>query len=162
MTTLLVFRHAHARRRKPGVEDHERPLSARGERDSARMGRWLADEDLVPGLVLASSAVRAADTARRAGEAGGFADRIRTEAELYGADPEDCLEIVRRHGDPHERVMLVGHNPTMRELVHQLGGPVRDFPPGAVAVAEADVEGWEELEPGVCRRVRSRVPAELA
>lgn len=160
MRTLLVFRHAHARRAAPGTADHERPLSERGERDARRMGRRLQGEELVPGLALASPAVRARATARLAGEAGDFADRIETAEELYGADPADCLDLVGRRGGPHERVMIVGHNPAFQELVRRAGDGIEAMPTGAVAMIAVDAPAWEELDPGACYLVRILVPQE--
>ncbi len=160
MRTLLVFRHAHARRAAPGMDDHERPLSERGERDARRMGRRLRGEELVPDLVLASPAVRARETARLAGEDGSFADRIETVDGLYGAEPADCLDLVRRRGGPRERVMLVGHNPGLQELVRGAGDGIEAMPTGAVAMIAVDAPGWEELDPEACYLVRILVPEE--
>lgn len=160
MRTLLVFRHAHARRAAPGTDDRERPLSERGERDARRMGRRLRGEALVPGRTLASPAVRARETARLAGESGGFADRIETADELYGAGIADCLDLVRRRGGSHERVMIVGHNPTFRELVRGAGDGIEAMPTGAVAMIAVDASGWEELDPAACYLVRVLVPEE--
>lgn len=160
MRTLLVFRHAHARRAAPGTADRERPLSERGERDARRMGRRLQDEELVPDLALASAAARARETARLAGEAGDFADRIETADELYAAGIADCLGLLRRRGGAHERIMIVGHNPAFRELVRGAGDGVEAMPTGAVAMIAVDAAEWEELDPADCYLVRILVPRE--
>ena len=56
MKTLLVLRHAKSSWKDPGLADHDRPLNKRGKRDAPRMGRLLADEDLVPDLIVTSTA----------------------------------------------------------------------------------------------------------
>lgn len=160
MRTLLAYRHAHARRAATDTDDHARPLSERGERDARAMGRRLGREGLVPDLVVASTAVRARETARLAGEAGGFADRIETTDELYEAEPEDCLDVVRARGGTRERMMIVGHNPAFQELVRTAGDGIEGMPTGAVAVIAADVDGWEELEPGTAFLARILAPEE--
>jgi phosphohistidine phosphatase len=142
------------------MDDRERPLSKRGERDARRMGRRLRGEELVPGLTLASPAVRARETAHLAGGAGGFADRIETADGLYGAELSDCLELVRRRGGSHERVMIVGHNPGLQELVRDAGDGIEAMPTGAVAMIAVDASGWEELDPEACYLVRILVPEE--
>ncbi|HZI98950.1 MAG TPA: histidine phosphatase family protein, partial [Actinomycetales bacterium] len=58
---LLLIRHAKAAPDDDGG-DHGRGLTARGRRDAAAIGRWLADNDLVPDLVLCSDARRARET----------------------------------------------------------------------------------------------------
>ena len=158
MRTRLVFRLATARRAPPGTGDHERPLSEGGERDARRTGRRLREEGLVPGLVLSSTAVRALSTARLAAEAGGFEEAVEAVDELYGADPEACLELVRRRGGSHERVMIVGHNPAFQSLVRAAGDGVEGMPAGAVAVVAADVEAWEELAMDACFLARVLAP----
>lgn len=160
MRSLLVLRHAHARRAAPGMDDHERPLSERGERDARRMGRRLRGEDLVPDVVIASTAVRARDTARLAAEAGDFADRMETSDQLYEAEPEDGLDVVRAHGATADRVMIVGHNPAFQELVRGAGDGIEAMPTGAVAMVAVDAPAWEELDPEACYLVRIMVPEE--
>ena len=98
MKTLLVYRHAHARRATPEMDDHDRPLSERGERDARAMGRRLRGEGLVPDLAVASTAVRARETARLAAEAGGFADRVEAVSisgirEVFEAAGEDAINL---------------------------------------------------------------------
>lgn len=146
MKTLLVYRHAHARRAGPDMEDHDRPLSERGERDARATGRRLRAEGLAPDLVVTSTAVRARETARLAAEAGGFADRVETSDELYEAVPDDCFGVVRSRGGTRDRVMIVGHNPAFQALVRTAGDGVEAMPTGAVAVIAADVADWEELD----------------
>ena len=48
MKTLLIMRHAKSSWDDSGVADHDRPLTARGERDAPRMGKLLRREGVVP------------------------------------------------------------------------------------------------------------------
>lgn len=161
MKTLLVYRHAHARGvAPPDMDDHGRPLSVQGERDARRMGERLRMEGLVPDLVLSSTAVRAAETARIAGEAAGFADRIETDGDLYEAEPEACLDVVRQGAGAEETVMIVGHNPAFMELVRAAGNGVEAMPTGAVGVIAVDAEAWSDLELEGCFLARILAPGE--
>ncbi len=63
MKTLLVLRHAKSSWKDSGLADHDRPLNKRGKHDAPRMGTLLAKEDLVPDLIISSSAKRAKSTA---------------------------------------------------------------------------------------------------
>lgn len=58
---LIVLRHAKATH-KPGFTDVDRPLTARGLRDADAAGEWLRDRELIPDLVLCSSALRTRET----------------------------------------------------------------------------------------------------
>lgn len=153
MTTLLVLRHARARRASPTGSDRDRPLDERGRGDAAAVGRRLAEEGLVPDLVLASSAERAADTARLAAEAGRFPDRVELLDELYDSDAHAVVELLRRRGPGHDRVLLVGHQPTLGELVELLSDRRAPLAPGALATVDLPPEDWEHLGRGVGRIV---------
>ena len=55
---LSLLRHAKSNWDDPTLPDHERPLSPRGIKAATRMSRYLADEALIPDLVVCSDAVR--------------------------------------------------------------------------------------------------------
>ncbi|MHC4958936.1 MAG: SixA phosphatase family protein [Planctomycetota bacterium] len=124
---ILVFRHAKSSWESGARTDFERPLSSRGKRDAPRMGRWLAEQHLVPDLVVSSPAKRARQTARRASEAMGLdPDAILFKDEIYEASLTALLGVLAEC--PEGRVMLVGHNPGLEVLVEHLAG--RRIQPG--------------------------------
>ena len=88
MKTLLILRHAKSDWETPDVADHDRPLNGRGKRDAPRMGRLLRDENLVPDLIISSTAKRARKTAKLVAEASGYEGEIRLAETLYLAGPE--------------------------------------------------------------------------
>ena len=63
MKTLLVLRHAKSSWKNPGQSDHERPLNKRGLAAAPRMGQLLAEQQLIPEIILCSTAERARQTA---------------------------------------------------------------------------------------------------
>jgi len=119
---LLLMRHGKSDW-SFAVPDEERPLKKRGRRDSRRMGRWLGGQGLCPELVLSSPARRARDTAALVVSECGLAEAaLRIEPVLYqGSDPEVLL-LLRSVRDEVRRLLVVGHNPTMDDLVLLLGG----------------------------------------
>ncbi len=146
MKTLLVLRHGKSSWASSDLGDHDRPLKGRGRRDATRMGEELLGRDLVPDLILSSTARRAASTARRAAEAAGCADRIEHTRELYLTGVEHQLRTVAaRAGDQHQRVMIVGHNPTLEDLVEHLTGEGERLTTGNLARIDLDVESWRQL-----------------
>ena len=62
MKSLLLLRHAKSSWKEAELADHERPLNKRGRADAPRMGRLLMEQDLVPDLILSSTAKRARQT----------------------------------------------------------------------------------------------------
>ncbi len=65
MRRLLLLRHAKSSWSDPTARDHERPLNDRGRRAAPLVGDYLRREDLVPDLVLCSSARRTCETLAR-------------------------------------------------------------------------------------------------
>ena len=61
-----------------------------------------------------------------------------------GFDREDALEILYRHGGD-ARVLVVGHDPSFSQVVHDLTGARIDFKKGGVAVVRAERTGGELL-----------------
>ncbi len=146
MKTLLILRHGKSSWANPDLGDHDRPLKGRGKRDATRMGKELLDRDLVPDLILSSTARRASSTARRTAEAAGCADRIEHTRELYLTGAEHQLRTVgARADDQHRRVMIVGHNPTLEDLVEHLTGKDERLTTGNLARIDFDIESWRQL-----------------
>lgn len=162
MKTLLVLRHAKSSWRDTGLADHDRPLNKRGQRDAPRMGRLLSQQDLVPDLIISSSAVRARKTAQLAIEAMDYDGELRLERELYAADPEAYLDALQALPDAFERVMVIGHNPGLEELIEMLTGDWQRLPTAALAQVELELDTWQDLSeetPG--RLVHLWLPREL-
>ena len=83
MKTVLFLRHAKSSWSSPDLDDHERPLNGRGRSASATMGRYLEDNDLLPDLILCSTAKRARETLKRASAGWRSVPRVQVEGALY-------------------------------------------------------------------------------
>ncbi|WP_419164645.1 SixA phosphatase family protein [Candidatus Palauibacter sp.] len=145
MKTLLILRHAKSSWDDPGLRDHDRPLNRRGKRDAPRMGRLIADRDLIPDRIVSSTAVRARTTAALAAAEFDHDVEIETTRDLYGAHPDGYIEVAEERGGAAERLMVVGHNPGITALVSRLTGVVEYMPTAALAIVELDIEDWSEL-----------------
>jgi phosphohistidine phosphatase len=127
---LWLLRHGEAvpHDSKP---DEQRELTARGERQSVAAGAALARLGVEFTAIYTSPKVRALDTARLA------AERLNVDPEVEdvlgdGFDVGDVRELLARH-DNDARVLVVGHNPSFAQVVHDLTGGRVDFKKGAVA-----------------------------
>lgn len=111
---LILWRHAEAEEGGEGIDDLQRPLTARGEKQAARMAAWL-DRQLPDGLrVLSSPARRAEQTALALGR------KFKLRAELLpDGSPQELLELAQW---PRARgaVLVVGHQPVLGQTVAQL------------------------------------------
>jgi phosphohistidine phosphatase len=111
--------------------DADRELTARGERQAIAAGAGLARLGVEFAACYTSPKVRARDTARLACEALNI-EPVELDVLADGFSREDALELVYAHGDD-ERVLVVGHDPSFSQVVHDLTGARVDFKKGGVA-----------------------------
>jgi len=154
---LLLLRHGKAEQAK-GVADRDRSLKTKGKRQAQRIGAWMQKNGLVPDLVVSSPAERAFDTAEKALKAAGQnAGVIRTDDRLYPGTRPDATAVLTDHRNCQQRILLVGHNPWMEELVHHLASG-QDLSSGGDTVMKTgtlvrlSMPAWEKtLEQGGAR-----------
>jgi phosphohistidine phosphatase len=159
MKTLYLFRHGKSDWEDYDGDDHERPISKRGEKAARTMGKLLALAGRVPDSIVTSSAVRARTTVEIAARAGGWRTPVRTTRALYEAAPEAVLGEVRAEPDGTETLLLAGHEPTWSELASLLiGGGNVAMPTGAVAAIELEIDAWKAVAGGKGRLLWLLVP----
>jgi phosphohistidine phosphatase len=104
---LILWRHAEAHEAKPGQDDLERALTAKGERQAERMAAWL-------NRLLPESARVLASPARRTQQTVAALDRkFKTVDALAPDGTVDALLHAVRWPDGREPVLVVGHQPTL-------------------------------------------------
>ena len=99
MKSILVLRHAKSSRKDPDLTDHDRPLNKRGKRDAPRMGRLMKKENLVPDVIISSTAIRAHSTAEAVAKTSGYTGEIIVDKSLYAAGPEAYLGVMHDLSD---------------------------------------------------------------
>lgn len=145
MKTLLVLRHAKSSWATDGLADHDRPLNDRGKRDAPRIGRLLLDEGLTPDAILSSTAKRARKTASLVAKSSNYLGEVKQVADLYLAGPPSYVDALRDVDDGFERVLVVGHNPGIENLVQEFVGEFHRMPTTAIAHLELDIDSWSNL-----------------
>jgi phosphohistidine phosphatase len=145
MKTLLLLRHAKACASDTDVGDHERPLAKRGKREAPKMGRLLRDENLLPDLIVSSSAKRCRKTADHVIEHSAYRGETRITGELYEANEQLLREFLSRLDDQVSRLLLIGHNPGMELLLQSLTGNYTPLTTAALASVELPISSWRDL-----------------
>lgn len=154
---LLLLRHGKS---DWGVacDDFQRPLKDRGKRGAQRMGIWLQQQALMPDLVMTSPAERALVTAHKCGKAMGLdARRLRQDKRIYLADRDELLAVLADCPPEAQRVMLVGHNPGLEQLLQYLVAAPVEIPPDGKVMPTATLaqlqmpDDWRRLQAGQAR-----------
>lgn len=152
---LFLLRHGKSSWKDTTLDDYDRPLKKRGRRDATHMGWYLRDQNLLPDLILSSTANRARSTTERLCRAMAFdLDRVQFSKDLYFADSTTLYQTL--HGIPESvgAAMLVGHNPDLEELARDLSHEPITTPVDGKLIPTATLvhfelhQPWAELKAG--------------
>ena len=146
MKILLALRHAKSSWNNSQLSDHERPLNKRGKKNAPQVGKLIKTEELTPDLIISSTAERALTTAEAVALACDYENEIKTTRQLYHAASSTYIEVLQTVDNAHERVMVVGHNPGIEDLVEQLTENWERMPTAALAYITLPIDHWSELD----------------
>lgn len=155
MTRLILMRHAKAAA-ADGMQDHGRPLTARGLRDAARAGGVITREGWRPTRALVSDAVRTRQTLEAMAGALDPVPPLVLDPDLYAAPLAVILARVAATPASIGCLLVIGHNPGIGEAALRLAtsGPATDiarlgqgFPTATLAVLSLP-GGWAAAEVG--------------
>ena len=157
------MRHAKSSWDNPGIVDHDRPLNKRGRLAASRMANQLSEHNLLPDMVLASTATRVRETLQLMSDQWQHAVSVLFEKSLYLASPEIILAHVGNLPAACQRAMIVGHNPGLSELAGALRKSYIDLPTAGVIVFETEKNNWlDAVSAKTWREKAVWLPRELA
>ncbi len=147
MKKIILIRHAKSAWDNPWLDDHDRPLAERGLRDAPKMAKRLKKRGILPDLILSSTAIRAAETAKFVAKELGYpTDKIVLESGLFHASPHAILKTIRTQKDSHQTILVFGHNPGLNDLVTFLGGEIDNLPTAGQFGFKLKSEHWADLK----------------
>jgi phosphohistidine phosphatase len=164
MRRLTLIRHANADWKNPNVPDFERPLNKRGLSEAEAIGKQFLEQELVPDLLLTSSARRTQQTAEIIASKLDLATRrIKAQETLYLATIDDILAFVHGTGPKVQHLAVVGHNPGISEVAKYLAPAVitTDMPTGAACTLTFTARSWANIHPPATRAVQFQPPSKL-
>ena len=146
MKSILILRHAKSSWKLPDVNDHDRPLNKRGKRDAPHMGELIQDKNLVPDFIISSTAKRAHSTAKAVAKAAGYKGDITLNQSLYAAPPTAYIDVLHDLPNKYTRVLLVGHNPGLEQLVNMLSSEEHTMPTCSLVHVQLCINTWSEID----------------
>ncbi|MGN6279393.1 MAG: SixA phosphatase family protein [Sphingomonas sp.] len=170
MKTLTLLRHAKSGWDDPVQRDFDRPLNAKGARAAATMGEHLRSLGLGFDRVIASPAARVIETVEHLARGYGRTIEPEWDRRLYLASASMLIDLIHALSEDAERVLIIGHNPGLAELVLLLAPDTPDaalrhdvavkYPTASVAELELG-EHWATVLPGEARLTRFIRPRDL-
>jgi phosphohistidine phosphatase len=171
LKTLALLRHAKSDWSDARARDFDRPLNARGVRGAQAMGRHIMRTGLAFERILASPAVRVAETIEEASKAWGHSFPVEWDRRIYLASSATLIDLLRELSGEPESVLMIGHNPGLEDLIFDLvpddgTSPLREevevkFPTATFAVLELAIERWSDLDERCAKLVAMKRPRDL-
>jgi len=171
MKTLTLLRHAKSGWDDLVPRDFDRPLNGKGKRAAETVGRHLRAERLGFDHVVASPAVRVVETLEHISVGLGETLAPAWDRRIYLASASTLLEVIHELPPEADRVLLVGHNPGLEDLVLALvpdraEDRLRDdvemkFPTASLAELRFETGGWDTVAANAATLVRFTRPRDL-
>ncbi|WP_020569252.1 SixA phosphatase family protein [Neolewinella persica] len=155
MKTIYFVRHAKSSWDDISLDDHDRPLNARGKRDAPVMADRLAELQVIADGLISSTAKRAKDTSEAFRLALNIsAANCQYDRSLYHAWPASIEKRVRDVSDDWSTVLFFGHNPGYTDLANRLqhNAYIGNVPTCGIIMVEADIDNWEDFSFAEARR----------
>lgn len=163
---LILTRHAKSSWDDPLLEDVDRSLNTRGQRDAQRIGLWLSAGGYHPDQALVSAARRTQETWSLISKAAPFSEtECAIQQGLYLASCDCILRHLRKA--TAQTVILIAHNPGIGDFATRFAqspAPHPDFaryPTCATTVFDVAADNWSEAQFGVNTVLDFCVPRDL-
>ena len=154
---IYLARHAKSAWDTDAPTDFDRPLSSRGERNSKLMADTLKKRVWKPERIISSPAIRAKQTCLTYCDGLDFSTddlekKVVWNKDIYAAYMVTLLQSITSLPENLNSVMLIGHNPSMEDLLDHLCGDTsayqqnngKLFTTGNVAKLSIEFQ-WKEL-----------------
>lgn len=141
---LILMRHAKSDWADHSLSDHDRPLNERGRVSAPLMAKHLANNNLAPQAIIASTATRVRETLALMLPEWRHEPEVEFCELLYLASIATLRAEVRGFRDSWSDAMLIGHNPGLTDFVSWLADRPMEMPTAAVAVFVSSQSSWSD------------------
>lgn len=114
------------------------------------MAKILKKLGVKPDLILSSTAVRAYEFAKiLADELGYKKKNIEATRDIYMANEDELLGIIKNTSDSNEIIFLIGHNPDLTYLANRLCNyDLDNIPTSGIFGIQFNTDKWKEVDYG--------------
>ncbi|MDH5736179.1 MAG: histidine phosphatase family protein [Gammaproteobacteria bacterium] len=160
---LLLVRHASSDYAGLGVKDIDRVLNETGIQQAHAMAAYVKNKGICPDLLITSPSARTRKTALFFVDSFGIGEnKIKLVDDIYEAEPETLLEIIRNVSNSIDTLMLVGHNPSIALLSSYLSDQIIDqVPTCGVVDLIFDIDDWASVSEGGGQLISLESPAQV-
>jgi phosphohistidine phosphatase len=148
MKRLFLVRHAKSSWDDSSLDDIDRPLNSRGQKNAPEMGLRLRKQGIIPDLLISSPAKRALTTAKKISEEIGYPKKnIQIDDRLYHGSSSSMISIIQSLKKKINSVMLFGHNPGFTDFANSLCGiNIYNIPTAGIVAIDFSTDSWSEVD----------------
>lgn len=147
MKEIILVRHATAEA-QDAENDLARKLVPKGLKESQNIGFLLAKLQQEVDVIITSHADRAMETADQIQSIVYRKVSRKVDMDLYSGGLDDYLKAIRKLEDNDHSVLIIGHNPALKELAACFAssdGFGISFPKASIYCFNFDCESWQEV-----------------
>lgn len=147
---LYLVRHAQSAEKQVNQNDFGRELTSTGVKHALLVGNYLLQQQIMPDVIMTSTAERARMTASVIADAlKTDPEKINLQEDLYEASTRTFFQFITQLEDHLQHVMCVAHNPVVTYLAEYLtGAEVGDMVPAGMAMIKFNIQSWKEVSQG--------------
>ena len=147
MKELVLIRHAKSSWKDINLDDFDRPLNKRGEKNAPFMAKVLKKLVKKPDLIICSSSKRTRLTLDFFIKEFDYKNKIIFENSIYETSYENILEVIKNIDKKYKRIFLIGHNPGLNDLTNYLVSSFKEnIPTCGILKINFDIDSWENVE----------------
>jgi phosphohistidine phosphatase len=147
MKTVYFVRHAKSSWDTAGLPDEKRPLLEKGKKRTKKVIDFLHEKNVKIDYIISSHATRAYETAKILAHSLKYpVENIKIDPHIYFADGDSLMDQFYDLPDRYESVMIVGHNPSLTDLVNTfIKEHIDNLPTSGVVSISFETGRWDEV-----------------
>lgn len=144
---IIIVRHGHAVSNYGNISDFDRPLTEAGILASYNSANAIKKKEFKPEIILTSSAIRALHTASIIKSVLELNNKsLDIKDQIYIAEVETLIKIISDINNSINKVILVGHNPTLTYFSNYFNVNVNNLSPASFVHLKFKTNSWSEIK----------------
>ncbi len=145
--TLHIVRHAKSSWDYENISDIDRPLKLKGIHSAYEMARRIKIRNALPELIITSPANRAIHTAIIFARVFEFPlSKIIVEENLYAAEEDFIIDLIKKTDNSISSLMIFGHNPEFTNFANIfVKNTVDNISTAGIVSLVFDIEKWKDI-----------------
>ena len=146
MKSVILFRHSETNYTASNGYDHDRLLTENGIEIAKKMGLYLSDINIIPDLIISSSALRAKETAMLAKDSGKWDSDFKLEKGIYGGNPNFIMSLLISQSNNLDSICIAGHEPHLSSFICKISNEdYLQFPVASIAKIDFMIDDWNDI-----------------